>query len=77
VQSEPPDPPASDLPTGLAQPARLALAAAGIQRLAQLTALREAEVKQFHGIGPTAIAQLRRALAAQGLAFADEQKGKD
>jgi len=61
----------------LDQPARRARAAAGIQRLAQLTALRAAEVKQFHGIGPNAIAQLRHALAAQGLAFADEQKGKD
>jgi len=64
----------SDLPNGLAQPAQRALAAAGIQRLAQLTTLSEAEVKQLHGIGPNALNQLRRALATNGLSFADEKK---
>jgi len=67
---------ASDLPIELAQPAQRALAAAGIQRLAQLTKLNEAEVKQLHGIGPNALAQLRRALGAKGLAFADEKTKK-
>lgn len=61
----------SDLPLKLAAPAQRALAAAGIQRLEQLTKLSEAEVKQLHGIGPNALAQLRRALGAKGLAFAD------
>ncbi len=55
----------SDLPDKLAQPARRALTAAGIQRLEQLTKLSEAEVKQLHGIGPNALKQLRQALAAQ------------
>lgn len=59
----------SDLPDGLAQPARRALAAAGVQRLGQLTRLSEAEVKQLHGIGPNALKLLRRALKAQGLSF--------
>jgi uncharacterized protein YndB with AHSA1/START domain len=77
VRSDPPNAPESDLPAQLAQPARRALAAAGVQRLAQLTALREAEVTQLHGIGPNALAQLRHALAAQGLSFAAEQPGKD
>ncbi len=39
----------SDLPIELAQPARRALAAAGIQRLEQLTKLSEVEIKQLHG----------------------------
>ncbi|HEY0070214.1 MAG TPA: DNA-binding protein [Chloroflexia bacterium] len=59
----------SDLPAELARPARRALAGAGYTRLAQLTAITEAEVKQLHGMGPKAIDQLRRALGAQGLTF--------
>ena len=73
MPKEPLDPRAGDLPPKLAQPARRALAAAGIHRVSQLTALREADIKQLHGIGPNAIGELRRALAAQGLAFAGEQ----
>jgi len=65
---------ASDLPSELAQPAQRALAAAGIQRLEQLTKLSEDEVKQLHGIGPNALIQLRRALGAKGLSFADGGK---
>ena len=66
----------SDLPAELAQPARRALAGAGIQRLAQLATFSEAEVKQLHGIGPNALAQLRRALDARGMSFADQKRGK-
>jgi hypothetical protein len=39
--------------------------------------MREAEVKKLHGIGPNALAQLRRALAAHGLSFAAEQPDQD
>lgn len=67
--------PESDLPK-LAQPAQRALAAAGIQRLEQLSKLSEAEVKQLHGIGPNALTQLRHALDAKGLAFADGKHKK-
>ncbi len=69
--------PESDLPK-LSQPAQRALAAARIRRLEQLTKVSEAEVKQWHGIGPNAIDQLRRALRAKGLAFAPgkEKPGK-
>ena len=67
------EPMESDLPTGLAQPARRALLGAGIFRLEQLTALSEAEVKQLHGIGPNALELLRRALEAQCLSFAVEK----
>jgi hypothetical protein len=65
---------ASDFPIKLAQPARRALAAAGIQRLEHLTKLSESEVKQLHGIGPNALAQLRHALGAKGLSFAKGEK---
>jgi DNA-directed RNA polymerase alpha subunit len=64
----------SDLPIELAKPARRALAEAGYARLDQLTGLTEAEVKQLHGVGPKAIDQLRRALGAKGLSFADEKR---
>ena len=63
----------SDLPK-LAQPAQRALAGAGIQRLTQLTKFSEADIQQLHGIGPNALTQLRRALQAKGLAFANEKK---
>jgi hypothetical protein len=59
----------SDLPK-LAAPAQRALSAAGIQHLTQLTQFGEVEIEQLHGIGPDAIDQLRRALAANGLTFA-------
>ncbi len=63
----------SDFPK-LAQPAQRALAAAGVRSLKQLTRFREEDVKRWHGIGPNALAQLRRALSERGLSFA---KGRD
>jgi hypothetical protein len=68
------DPQDSDLPAGLSQPALRALHGAGYYRLEQLTALKEAEVKRLHGIGPKALDQLRSALADKGLSFASEQR---
>ena len=65
----------SDLPTGLSAPARRALAGDDYWRLDQLSGISEAEVKKLHGIGPNALNQLRQALAAKGLSFA-EGKGK-
>ena len=59
---------ASDLPK-LAAPAQRALAGAGYTSLKQLSKVSEAEIKQLHGIGPNALKQLRRALAAKGLSF--------
>ncbi len=61
----------SDLPAGLASPARRALADAGIEHREQLTGFSEAQLKQLHGIGPKALSQLRTALQAKGLSFAD------
>lgn len=65
----------SDLPREIAQPARRALTGAGYWRLEQLTELSEAEALHRHGIGPNAIRQLRIALAAKGLSFADNAVG--
>jgi hypothetical protein len=64
------DQPESDLPAGLSKPARRALAAAGYARLEQLTEVSEAEVMKLHGMGPKALDQLRRALAARDQRFA-------
>ena len=64
------DEPESDLPK-LSAPARRALFAAGCTRLNQVAQLGESDVKRLHGIGPNALDQLRRALAARGLSFAD------
>jgi hypothetical protein len=61
----------SDLPGELAGPARRALTGAGYVRLEQLTRLSEAEVLKLHGMGPKALDQIRRALAARGQSFAE------
>ncbi len=66
-----PNLPDSDLPK-LATPARRALAAAGYLRLEQLSHIRESDLKKLHDIGPNALGQLRRALAAKDLSFAKE-----
>lgn len=63
----------SDLPAGLSEPARRALAGAGYWRLEQLTKVSEAELKRLHGMGPKGIEMLRRALEAKGLSFADRK----
>ncbi len=65
--------PESDLPRELAKPARRALVGAGYTRLEQLTTVGEAEILKLHGMGPKALDQLRRALAAKGLSFAGGQ----
>jgi hypothetical protein len=59
-----------DLPK-LSAPAQRALAAAGVHRLKDLTKFSEGEVGKWHGIGPNAMGQLRRALKEQGLSFRD------
>jgi hypothetical protein len=66
--------PDGDLPAELAAPAPRALAQAGYARLDQLAGVSEAEIKRLHGMGPRALAQLRRALGARGLAFAAAER---
>jgi len=60
---------ASDLPGGLAAPARRALIGAGVWRLEQVAAFSEAELSKLHGIGPNSIRQLQQALEIRGLDF--------
>ena len=57
-----------DLPS-IGAPARRALAHAGITRLDQLTAVTEAQLTAFHGVGPRAVELLRTALAERGLSL--------
>jgi hypothetical protein len=61
----------TDLPEGLAAPARRALAQAGFIRIEQFTDLTEAEVSELHGLGPKAIDLIRLALTARGLTFSN------
>ena len=63
----------SDLPPDLAKPARRALIAAGYWRLEQVAARSGPEIKQVHGVGPTALDQLRRAFGTQGCTCVDEK----
>ena len=67
----------SDLPPKLSAPALRALAGAGISRLEQLTRVSEAEIKRLHGMGPNGLKQLRDALAAKGLSFAEGKSRKE
>ncbi|WP_240419209.1 DNA-binding protein [Paenibacillus periandrae] len=63
---------ASDLPINLSNPAKRALIGVGYTRLEQLTRLTETEVLKLHGMGPKAIDQLKQALAAKGMSFANK-----
>lgn len=56
-------------PTGLAKPAQRALVSAEIASLKQLAARREGDIAALHGMGPNAVATLKRALKAAGLSF--------
>ena len=67
----------SNLPPGLSKPAQRALTNAGYRRLEQLIRVSQAEVEGLHGVGPKALAQLRRALVANGLSFADGKKADE
>ena len=58
----------NDLPK-LAAPAVRALTAAGLTSLAKFARAREADVAALHGMGPNAMAGLKAALKAKGLAF--------
>lgn len=60
----------SDFPSGLAAPARRALAEAGYTQLAELTKMTEAELGQLHGVGPKTVLILQSAMHRHGLSFA-------
>ncbi len=60
----------SGLPKKLFSPARQVLVEAGYVRLDQLTRVGEEEILKLHGMGPKALEQFRRALAAGGRSLA-------
>ena len=62
---------ADGLPTGLAEPARRALAEAGYRRLGDLDGVPEATLRLLPGVGPRALRLLKLALAARGLALGE------
>jgi DNA-directed RNA polymerase alpha subunit len=64
----------NDFPSGLSEPARRALAGAGIQNLQQLSTHSETQIKKLHGMGPKGIDLLKKALLEKGLAFASSPK---
>lgn len=53
----------------LPAPARRALENAGIKSLTQLSERSESEILSLHGMGPSSIPKLRKALAEEGLDF--------
>lgn len=53
----------------LSAPALRALASANIQTLKDLSKWSEAKLLTLHGVGPSALPHLRKALATQGLSF--------
>jgi uncharacterized protein YdhG (YjbR/CyaY superfamily) len=54
---------------GLAAPARRALQSAGVNRLRDLTKLREGDLAALHGMGPNAVKSLRAAMKKQRISF--------
>jgi predicted RecB family nuclease len=53
----------------LAAPARRALESKGITTLDQLSTYSEYELLELHGMGPSSIPKLRKALESEGLTF--------
>ena len=68
--------PGTDLPSGLSEPARRALAGAGLTTLEGVAALTETELMQLHGMGPKALQTLKRALSAKGLALSKSSNAR-
>ena len=61
--------PSSGFLSVLGAPARRALENKGITTLKKLSDFSEAEILKLHGMGPSTIPKLRKALAEEGLAF--------
>lgn len=58
------------LPSGMGKPALRALAAEGITKLEELSAISKKELLKLHGIGPKAIRIIKEELQKQGMDFA-------
>ncbi|MCO1656390.1 DNA-binding protein [Pseudonocardia sp. S2-4] len=63
-----PAPPTGTRLPAIGAPAARALAAAGLSTLEAVAAVPERELAALHGVGPIALAKLRDALTAKGLA---------
>lgn len=63
----------TDLPSDLGERARRALSEAGYTSLEAISQATEADLLALHGMGPTALARLRRALEAAGKTFASSR----
>lgn len=61
--------PTSGLLSLLSAPARRALENAGITSLKKLSAFGEEEILKLHGMGPSSLPKLKKALAEEGLSF--------
>lgn len=53
----------------LSAPARRALERNGVSNLVQLSKFTEADILKWHGIGPSSIPKLRKALEEEGFSF--------
>jgi hypothetical protein len=62
-------PPSDDDFPKLSNPARRALANAGIRHMKDLTRITEADCARLHGIGPSTVTPLKAAMRARGLTF--------
>lgn len=54
---------------GLGNPAKRALASAGVDSLKKLSSYTEKEVLKWHGLVPSSIPVLKKLLAEKGLSF--------
>ena len=59
--------------SNLSSPARRALENNGITTLDVLAGFSEKEILAFHGMGPSSIPKLRKALGDKGLSFKEER----
>ncbi|MBE7173221.1 MAG: hypothetical protein INR73_21790 [Williamsia sp.] len=62
-------PPEEDFLFLLSAPARRALQSQGITTLAKLANYTEKDILQLHGVGPSSVPKLRKALQEKGLDF--------
>jgi hypothetical protein len=65
-----------DLPRGLPEPARRALAGAGVTELQQLERFSEADLRRLHGMGEKGMRLLKEALIARGLRLIPARRAK-
>jgi hypothetical protein len=65
--------PASGFLSLISAPARRALENAGITELEKLSTYSETEILKLHGMGPSTMPKLRKALEGEGLSFRSDK----